>query len=135
MSSSKIEALKQKQAALNAQIRKEQTALVRKERANDTRRKIIVGAVMIANALKNPETAKWLAKQLDRNVTKDADRELLGDLLIPPPEPMTASSPSPVPPPVNSNFQQAAAETASAAQETKTFENIFNQASPLSLNL
>lgn len=133
MSSSKIEALRQKQAAISAQIRKQQTADARKERADDTRKKIIVGAVVMAQ--KDTPTSKWLAKLLDRKVTKPADRELLGDLLIPPPEPMTASSPSPVPPPVNSNFQQAAAETASAAQETKTFENIFNQASPLSLNL
>jgi hypothetical protein len=125
MSSSKIESLRQKQAALAAQIRAEQSALVRKERANDTRRKILAGAVVITHALKNPETARWLAKLLDRNVTKQADRELLGALLIaPPPAPAVA-------PAVNGNFQQSASETASAAQEpeTKSFEGIFNQAS------
>jgi hypothetical protein len=116
---SKIEVLRQKQAAIAAQIRKEQTAAARKERANDTRRKIIVGAVVMAQ--KNPETAKWLAKLLDRNVTKPVDRELLGALLIPPPPAVT--------PPVNGNFQQSAAETASTATEPKPFENIFNQAS------
>jgi hypothetical protein len=130
MSSSKIEALKQKQAAIAAQIRKEQTNAARKERANDTRKKIIVGAVIITNALKNPETAKWLAKQLDRNVTKEADRELLGALLIPPPDAIGDAQPvRPAPPPVNGHFQQSAAETASTAQEPKAFEAIFDQAS------
>jgi hypothetical protein len=122
MSSSKIEALKQKQAAIAAQIRAEKSAAARKDRADDTRRKILVGAVVQAHALKNPETARWLAKLLDRNVTKDADRDLLGALLIAPPAPAVV-------PAVNGNFQQAAADTASTTQEPKAFENIFNQAS------
>jgi hypothetical protein len=119
---SKLEALRQKQAALAAQIRAEQTAITKKQRADDASRERIVGAVVQAHALKNPETARWLAKLLNQNVTKDADRELLGALLIPPPPAPPVAVPA-----VNGTMQQAAAETANPAEAEKSFENIFNQ--------
>jgi len=55
--------------------------LKQKAKANETRRKIIVGSVVISNALQDADTARRLAALLRRNVTRDVDTKELTDLL------------------------------------------------------
>ena len=52
-----------------------------KAKANETRRKIIVGSVMITDALKDPNAARSLAALLRRSVTRDVDKKEVADLL------------------------------------------------------
>ena len=55
--------------------------LKKKAKASETRRKIIVGSVVISNALQDADTARRLAALLRRNVTRDVDTKELADLL------------------------------------------------------
>ena len=55
--------------------------LKKKAKASETRRKIIVGSVVISNALQDADTARRLATLLRRNVTRDIDTKELVDLL------------------------------------------------------
>ena len=55
--------------------------LKKKAKASETRRKIIVGSVVISNALQDADTARRLAALLRRNVTRDVDTKELVDLL------------------------------------------------------
>jgi hypothetical protein len=50
-------------------------------KASETRRKIIVGSVVIANALKEPDKARALAALLRRTVTREVDQKELVSLL------------------------------------------------------
>ena len=72
---------------IDQQIAEAQAKLARlktKQKASETRRKIIVGSVVISNALKEPEKARALAALLRRAVTREVDQkelvELLGEL-------------------------------------------------------
>lgn len=44
-----------------------------KQRASDTRRKIIVGSVVISEALRDPDAAQRLLKVLRQTVTREVD--------------------------------------------------------------
>jgi len=55
--------------------------LKQKAKASETRRKIIVGSVVISNAMQDADTARRLAALLRRNVTRDVDKKELVDLL------------------------------------------------------
>ena len=55
--------------------------LKKKAKASETRRKIIVGSVVISNAMQDADTARRLAALLRRNVTRDVDAKELTDLL------------------------------------------------------
>ena len=50
-------------------------------KANDTRRKIITGSVVISDALKDPVAARALAALLRRTVTRDVDLKEVTGLL------------------------------------------------------
>lgn len=50
-------------------------------KASETRRKIIVGSVVISNALKEPDKARALAAMLRRTVTRDVDMKEISGLL------------------------------------------------------
>ena len=50
-------------------------------KAGETRRKIIVGSVVISNALKEPDKARALAAMLRRTVTRDVDVKEISGLL------------------------------------------------------
>ena len=50
-------------------------------KASDTRRKIIVGAVVTTEALKDPKIARWMAATLRKNVTREVDQKELVGLL------------------------------------------------------
>lgn len=55
--------------------------LKKKARANETRRKIIVGSVVISNALQDADTARRLAALLRRSVTREVDQKEITQLL------------------------------------------------------
>ena len=68
--------------SVDQQIAETQAKLARlkqRQKASETRRKIIVGSVVISNALREPDKARALAAMLRRTVTRDVDqKELVG---------------------------------------------------------
>lgn len=70
--------------SIDQQIAETQAKLARlkeRQKASETRRKIIVGSVAISNALKDPEKARALAALLRRAVTRDVDQKEITSLL------------------------------------------------------
>ena len=67
---------------IDQQIAEAQARLARlRTRANatQTRRKIIVGAIVTTEALKDPKIARWMAATLRKNATREVDqKELIG---------------------------------------------------------
>ena len=55
--------------------------LKKKAKASETRRKIIVGSVVITDALKEPNAARALAALLRRTVTRDVDIKEVSGLI------------------------------------------------------
>jgi len=69
---------------LEQQIAETETRLARlrqKERGKDTRRKIIVGSILISEALVRPASAKMLVDLIQRKVTRDVDKADIAPLL------------------------------------------------------
>lgn len=69
---------------IDQQIAATQAKLARlkeRQKASETRRKIIVGSVVISNALKEPDKARALAAMLRRTVTRDVDQKEIAGLL------------------------------------------------------
>ena len=69
---------------LDQQIASTQAKLARlktRAKASDTRRKIIVGAIVTTEALKEPKIARWMAATLRKNATRDVDQKELVGLL------------------------------------------------------
>ncbi|MBU2956797.1 hypothetical protein Q4511_16215 [Paracoccus sp. 1_MG-2023] len=70
--------------SIDQQIAEAQAKLNRlksRQKAADTRRKIIVGAVVTTEALKDPKIARWMAGTLRKNVTRDVDLKEVAGLL------------------------------------------------------
>ena len=70
--------------SIDQQIAEAQARLARlktRAKATETRRKIIVGSVVISNALKEPDKARALAAMLRRTVTREVDQKELTGLL------------------------------------------------------
>jgi hypothetical protein len=70
--------------SIDQQIAEAQAKIARlktRAKAQDTRRKIIVGAIVTTEALKDPKLAKWLASNLRKNATRDVDLKELAGLL------------------------------------------------------
>lgn len=51
------------------------------KKANATRRKIIVGSIVITEGLNSPRFAKWLAETLRKRATREVDQKEIADLL------------------------------------------------------
>lgn len=69
---------------IDQQIAETQARLNRlrtRAKASETRRKIIVGAVVTTEALKDPKIARWMATTLRKNVTREVDQKELVGLL------------------------------------------------------
>jgi hypothetical protein len=69
---------------IDQQIATTQAKLARlktRQKANETRRKIIVGAIVTNAALKDPKIARWMAATLRKNATRDVDQKELVGLL------------------------------------------------------
>jgi len=69
--------IQQKIAETEARLQRLKT----KARADQTRRKIIVGSLIIANALKDPRQAQALAGILRQGLTREVDTKAIADLL------------------------------------------------------
>ena len=70
--------------SIDQQIAATQARLSRlkeRQKASETRRKIIVGSVVISNALREPDKARALATLLRRVVTREVDQKELVGLL------------------------------------------------------
>ena len=78
---SKLEKLKQRKAKIDAEIAREQKAERERQRSKDTRRKILVGAAILAEIESEPSLRGVVQDILKRRLTQDRDRELLADLL------------------------------------------------------
>ncbi|PZO62117.1 MAG: hypothetical protein DI613_18820 [Kocuria rhizophila] len=68
--------------SIDQQIAEAQARLARlrtRAKATETRRKIIVGAIVTTEALKDPKIARWMAATLRKNATREVDqKELIG---------------------------------------------------------
>lgn len=70
--------------SVDQQIAETQAKLARlkqRQKAGETRRKIIVGSVVISNALREPDKARALAAMLRRTVTREVDQKEIAGLL------------------------------------------------------
>lgn len=69
---------------IDQQIAEAQARLNRlktRAKATETRRKIIVGAIVTSEALKDPKIALWMAATLRKNATREVDQKELTGLL------------------------------------------------------
>ena len=70
--------------SIGQQIAEAQARLARlktRAKATETRRKIIVGAIVNTEALKDPKIARWMAATLRKNATREVDQKELTGLL------------------------------------------------------
>lgn len=74
----KIEELQAAKAKIQARIQTEKSKLRKKQRKEDARKKIIIGAVVMAHAEHDDIFAEKLLTLLDEHTLRPADRELLG---------------------------------------------------------
>lgn len=78
---------------LDAQRKTLQARLGKQERAKDTRRKILLGALVLYRLEKRGDEeftkvlAAWLRRELPSFLTRDDDKALFADLLTTPPAP------------------------------------------------
>ena len=72
----KLDQLLKKREQLNAQIQKERNKQSQQQRKEDTRRKILLGALMMDLMKKGELDEKKILKRLDGFLTKDIDRKL-----------------------------------------------------------
>ena len=79
--------IEERLAQLDNQRKTLQARLGKQDRARDTRRKVLLGALVL-HRLEKPssgefgkELSSWLQKELPGFLTREADRELFGDLL------------------------------------------------------
>lgn len=84
MSNNRLAKLLEKKQQLQAQIKDLESRQRAQDRKNDTRRKIIAGALALEHLEKNPESpfARTLLRLLDEYVTRPAERSLFN---LPPP--------------------------------------------------
>ena len=73
----KAELLKRK-AQLEERLKAIEARESAQKRKEDTRRKILVGAVCLAHAEHKPEFKKWLMETLQKTLEKPAERALFG---------------------------------------------------------
>ncbi|CCG43186.1 hypothetical protein [Magnetospirillum molischianum] len=66
--------LESRKRALEAQMQAIQARQKERSRKDDTRRKVLVGAAILAEAEKNPAAKQRLMALLDQNLTRDIDR-------------------------------------------------------------
>jgi hypothetical protein len=95
--------IEQKLAELDAQRAALRSRLGKQERANDTRRKVLLGALVLHRLEngKDEEFARrlreWLKRELPDFLTRDADKALFADLIQPAPAPAAAPASAPAP--------------------------------------
>ena len=77
-----LEKLKRQKEILDARIQQAESRFKVKERKEDTRRKILIGAFMIEQ-LKKEEKFDSMIKELDGFLTRNSDRKLFGMNCLP----------------------------------------------------
>jgi hypothetical protein len=83
--------IEQRLAELDARRASLKARLSKQERARDTRRKVLLGALVL-NRLEHghddvsQRLPEWLRRELPGFLTRDMDKELFDDLLKPPPD-------------------------------------------------
>ena len=78
--------IEQRLAELDAQRASLKARLGKQERANDTRRKVLLGALVLHRLEGGPDQfsrdlGEWLRRELPGFLTRDGDKELFADLL------------------------------------------------------
>lgn len=96
--SDRLKKLRQQQEELAQKIRLEESRLKEQARKDDTRRKIIAGAVALDLAEQNPQFRTLLYEAMNQAVTAERDRDLLGLSGSSPASPPAPDSTVPVPP-------------------------------------
>ena len=76
--SPKLDKLKEKQKALHAEIQRVENLEKTRQRKNDTRKKILIGAYYLEKAEKEREEMRVLKKVMDEYLTHKNDRVLFG---------------------------------------------------------
>lgn len=71
----KLDQLKARKTAIEARAKASEA---KKNRADDTRKKILVGAAVLAQIENNPEGQERTKQMLDKFLTKESDRKLFG---------------------------------------------------------
>jgi large subunit ribosomal protein L7/L12 len=74
----RLEQLLKKQEELKAQIQKIKAVEASSERKKDTRRKVLLGALVMKRMMSDEAYSKSVMKQLDEFLTRDSDRVLFG---------------------------------------------------------
>jgi hypothetical protein len=103
---SRLQKLEQQRQALEQQIRKERSLQKDRERKEETRRKILVGALVLEEARSDPELSEKIDQLIDKKLLRDDDRLLFGL------EPIKAENTNQNP---AEDFQAAASKTAASA--------------------
>ena len=81
--------IEQRLTQLDAQRAALKARLSKQERANDTRRKVLLGALVLHRLETGKDDfsrnlSEWLRRELPGFLTRDGDKELFADLLKPP---------------------------------------------------
>lgn len=76
--------LEQQIAATEARLSRLKERHKKRSKAEETRRKIIAGALVLNEAAEHPEFARWLSSLLNRSLTRPDERALFPELLTPP---------------------------------------------------
>lgn len=73
-----LKKLEQRHAALERKLQMTRSKIKEEERKKDTRRKILIGAMILAKAQQSTEEWDALVQELDRYLTADRERYLFG---------------------------------------------------------
>lgn len=76
MDSERVKKLKEQKKVIEQRLRKEQTRDKRKERKDETRRKILAGAWVLDEAKQRADFKEFVYGKLDSFLTRPADRVL-----------------------------------------------------------
>lgn len=96
--SDRLKKLRQQQEELAQKIRLEESRLKEQARKDDTRRKIIAGAVALDLAGNNPQFRALLYQAFDQSIENERDRALLGLAGAPASVPQVSAAAAPLPP-------------------------------------
>jgi hypothetical protein len=72
----RMKKLKAQRAAIDARLRQEQLKLNAKERARDTRRKVLAGAAVLEKARRDEDFSRLLIEELKSFLSRDDERAL-----------------------------------------------------------
>ena len=97
--SDRLKKLRQQQEELAQKIRLEESRLKEQARKDDTRRKILAGAVALDLAENNPQFRALLYQAFDRSLESERDRALFGLVAPSAPVPEARAVGAPLPPP------------------------------------